>query len=462
MPPPTNISAATATPITVLPTTITQRVDSGGTTYTVWYVYTAGTGVTEIGVFAPGDLAVYKPSLEVLLSDGVTDLLGGFFATNVPIQVPVTPGQTYYFKVNTNGGNPSPANLTFQIYPAPTLDAPVGSIMITDDSDGFPIVVLNAAGQVLQFVSVFIGSDQAAQLIANPNLQSYLALQDGTVVNLYDKHFNLVVSTTPPFTTPINYFLSSNKTSQYYVGSPGGGATPARVATLSPTGVYGTTIGPFAAAGLSGLAPSPDETILYYTGQSSSINAAVKRWSLTTNTALSDLVAGIATYETNDILVLSDGTLIVSYFHVGNPGTAVYKHYDATGATLNTYTMAGDTRLNPRIAVALDDPASFWSYRNLANSQGTYEHIRVSDGTLLSTASATTYTVGVYDGAPTLTPQNNFGSSSSCTILMVPIDIPSPNPVPPPLFGPPACPSTLGVGLSSTPVCPIPWTSENS
>jgi hypothetical protein len=53
---PGNIDPAHAIELGPLPHTLTQDVNDDGTTYTVWYKYTAVAGDNVIGIFAFGDL----------------------------------------------------------------------------------------------------------------------------------------------------------------------------------------------------------------------------------------------------------------------------------------------------------------------------------------------------------------------------------------------------------------------
>ena len=440
MPAPTNQTAATAIDIgTVFPYSTTQDVNFGGTTYTVWYKYVAQTGDVVIGVFAFGDLVAYTAKLAIFSPDGVTTYLGMGGSNNVPAQFPVIVGNTYFFKISSNSGNVATAILSLSARRGPTLTAASGALWINDDTSGFPLALLSATdGTVRRFVQPFAASDNGDVL------NSGLVLVQDNVTSkpaLYDAAMTLILATTVAFAGVI----STNKTTLFYVGDPGGGAVKAKVTTVSNVGIQGATTWTFAVAGLTGMAPSPDETILYYTGSGGATNAAVKRWDLVNDVALTNLVAGIANYNTRDIVVLTDGTLLVVYFR-SNVDTQVL-HYSAAGATLNAYTFSVVSNVNTRICRALDDPLSFWIFlkqtaaganRGLSRIQ----NIQVSDGTVLTTFDPLEFEGGAGQAAAAATPAAYFGHSQSCPILVLRAALPP--------FTPPVPCTDLGVGGGGT------------
>src|SRR5712691_11241388 len=106
MPAPTNIDAASATNMGTLPATITQDVNFGGTTYDVWYKYTAAANDDVISIFAFGGNGDYTASITVFESDGVTNYLNIYQQNNIPLQFPVVPNALYYFQIRSLYGSP--------------------------------------------------------------------------------------------------------------------------------------------------------------------------------------------------------------------------------------------------------------------------------------------------------------------------------------------------------------------
>src|SRR6185503_954886 len=123
MPAPTNTSPASATVISSLPASITQTVDDAGTTYTVWYAYTATADDVEIGLFGYGDNTAYYVGTQVYNDVSAapatriinTGLPPDSTTGNKAVQVPVTAGDAYYMTFAPTTGHPSRAVLSLAI-----------------------------------------------------------------------------------------------------------------------------------------------------------------------------------------------------------------------------------------------------------------------------------------------------------------------------------------------------------
>jgi hypothetical protein len=409
---PPNTTALTAATIATIPTTILLQVDDSGTTYDVWYSYTPSTS-RVISLWAFGDLAVYKPHVELYSGPAASPVLLGQSAAagNTPLQWYLTSGTQYFIKVETNAGNPTPANLSLSLIRAPDEAIPVGSIIINDDTDGFPAAVLDpTTGDIVRFIQPF------------PAGESVAALSDGTtmwsdefhdLLYFYDSDFTLIATVPNPGAL---YQLASDLTSMFYA------AASTTLQAISPTGTFGTTW-TLANSASRALAVSLDNTIAYYSATTA--NTPIRQHNLLTDTAMSDLVAGIgAGYQTTqDILVLADGTLIVGY----NNGTTTFqgRHYSAAGATLHSYTIDatnGDT--TNRLALAVDNPLSFWawSHRVVDSSTGgsdvtLLQRIRVGDGSVLQSLELPVFNQGAWTGNATADPPR-FGHSQSCPLFI--------------------------------------------
>ena len=236
MPAPTNISFLTATDLGTLPATVTQQVDDAGTTYTVYYKFTAPAESVVIGAFAFGDLAVYRPTISPWNGPAAspTQILS-IAGQNVPIQFPVTPGTEYFLKILTNGGNPTPANLSLNVQVAPNSTVPIGTIAVNDDTTGFPLALIDATTNetIRRFVQPF------------PNGEQGDVLADGTIciddrgtskVQVYTNQLNAVSTLTPTAApTIIRTCLGLNV---FYVGQP---TNPITVRTVTSSGAFGAT-----------------------------------------------------------------------------------------------------------------------------------------------------------------------------------------------------------------------------
>lgn len=459
---PANTTAALAVDLGALPASVAQAVDDAGTTYTVWYSYTAVAGDNVIGLWGFGGAISggYEPTVTIWTGPvgALTQYIGTdalIDARNKPIQFPVTVGVTYYLRFAPNG-NFTPSNLTLDALRwsgAGTL--PRGAIFINDDTGGFPAAVLSSTNgddyTVLNFIQGIVAGEAGEAL----DLNGRILLTDDFVdhdVKVYDHTLTLLASVALPVPTTTNTRLTANQvTGRVYVGTPG---IAASVSILDANGVLLDTQ-TLPSPGLTGLAASVDDTMLYVVNYSgSAINKAVKRWDLLTETMLSDLVAGLAGYATKDIIVLKDDTILVAY-NISGVGTprVVVKRYSPAGATLNTYTVTNGAVVSQIIATALDNPASFWVWTHDEPVAGIsrFLNIRVADGAVLAEIDQVEYELGVYNAAETATPIARFGNSFSCPFLILRGAITPPPPpttsvCPPQAWLTPATPGCVAIG----------------
>ena len=219
--------------------------------------------------------------------------------------------------------------------------------------------------------------------------------------------------------------IATDMSTTFYVSLTG----DTNVYRVSKNGTLGSNVG--------GLAIVPNRigvdqanTILYYA--TSTVNQPIKRWNLTTNSAMSDLVAGIATYALlSKILVLSDGSIIAAYQGGGSGQDILVKNYSAAGAVLHTYSL-GDAATDTRVAMAIDDPVSFWIWTKdvtagVANGSSRFRNVVVSSGAVTTVGPNVQYESGLYQGTPTTIPAR-FGYSESCDFWIVRAGINPPTP----------------------------------
>lgn len=407
MPAPTNTAATTATDLgTPLPVTVTQFADFGGTTYDLWFKRTVQPGETVWSIFPYGDAAVYTPKVTTYLgpaSAPVLYLVDG--DPNRAIQLPVDGivGQPIYINVHANGGNPTPASLTLNVQLAPNVAVPAGSIGVNDDTFGFPAVFYSPTGAVLKYYNPFPSGDFVDVL---PSGFVLAVEQSGDIWTLYDRDLAIVAH--PVFGAGFTR-ISSNQRNRFYVGN----ATTGVVKTVDTAGAVGGTSWDVGAA-LWAIAPSLDDTILYYVAGGGT-NQAIKRWDLVNNIALSDLVAGVANYNLpKTLLVEADGTVVAGYRKTSATTDVFVRQYSAAGVTLHTYNLGAVVSLN-QLSHAIADPTSFWVwlFSNSVSKEHEFREIRIADGVTLHSFTPPNYTSGLYAGAATATPER-FGNSDSC------------------------------------------------
>lgn len=407
MPAPTNTAATTATDLgATWPVTVTQVADFAGTTYDLWFKRTVQAGETAWSIFPYGDASVYKPKVTAYLGPAAAPVLYLVDGDpNLAIQIPVDglAGQVVYINVHANAGNPSPANLTLNLQLAPDVAVPAGSIGVNDDTFGFPAVFYSPTGTVLKYRNPFPSGDFVDVV---PSGFVLAVEQAGDIWTLYDRDLGIVSH--PVFGAGFTR-ISSNQLNRFYVGN----ATTGVVKTVDTAGNIGATSWDVGAS-LWAIAPSLDDTILYYVATGST-NVAIKRWDLVNNVALSDLVAGVANYNLpKTLLVQADGTILAGYRKITATKDAYVRHFSAAGATLHTYDFGAVVTLN-QLSHAIADPVSFWVwlFSNSTSKEHDFREIRIADGVTLHALTPPQYTSGIYQGAATATPER-FGNSDSC------------------------------------------------
>jgi hypothetical protein len=255
---PTNVTAADAIDLGgVLPANATQQVDDAGTTYTVWYKFTAPlAGGNLVGIFGVGDLSVYTPRTVVYSDEGVTKIVeAGLSFTNRPVQVAVTAGGTYWIELVTNSGNPTPANLTLNVQQGPFETCAVGAIAVNDDTEGFPLMLISSttSHDVRSAVSPF-PAGEAGDILPQSGRSLWSDAWNGHL-ELYDPDFTLV--TQVAIDVGFGFAIRANTTlNQFYVGIPG---SPVTVKTVDADGaIGGTTYTLTANTTIANVSPSND------------------------------------------------------------------------------------------------------------------------------------------------------------------------------------------------------------
>ncbi len=410
---PSNHTAATATAFSTLPQTITQ--DFGDGLY-AWYSYTGHANEVIAGFWAyaaiPGDTI----TTTVYESDATTVFLDMLNIENVPMQVPQTDGTKIYFKVSS--ATPPSTDVTFSGVAGPTTSVPVGAIFVNDDTTGFatgcvsPVDGVNY--QVLQFFDMAItASENGGDVLESGRV--LVGNDDSSRYDLYSPQLQLITSVSGTAYATSTAVRTCVGAQVFYAGIGGAGPNSGKMYRIDADGLL-TDTWTLPAAGLTGLAASNDESVIYVTGQSSATNAPIKQWNPNTNTFGANLVAGVANYNTIDLIVLGDNSIIAAYHrNSGGGANLFFRRYDVAGATLNTYNFT-TTNIEASIFHALDDPASFWVrvHDEVTLNTCTFYNIKSSDGSILSTVTQKTYEGGVFQGTATASPSARFGLSESC------------------------------------------------
>lgn len=419
MPAPSNTTYLTAIDITSLPYTTTQDVNFGGTTYTVWYKYTAVSGDEVLGIFPFGALGVgaYSPLLFLdVEAPYVIPMAGGFSVTNRPGQFPVDVGKTYFFQIISQTGNVATANLQLNLQRFSQQTAPFGSIMIPDDTSGFPAAIISTtSGEVLRFVPGFPAGEAGAVVGSTMLVESGGTypdyLDDG--LSLYSSTFALIVNhpsnTLPP---TVNQFIVGVN-DKYYVGFSGGGLDPAVIKTVNATtGALGPTTWTLTQAGLTGLAVNAAETVAYIVGNGLGV---IKKWDLVNDVALPNFPLPGAIY---DLTMMSGDRLVVS------------KTTGTDEITFFVYETAGETLVDSHVVTNVDsarvkapadgsDVMAIWFETGTPSGYSKFATLDIVTGDVVETSIRAQFEGGAYQGDATATPTDRFGHSFSCPFFLL-------------------------------------------
>jgi hypothetical protein len=404
MPAPTNTSLATATAITSLPQTITQSAAFGGTTYDLWFSYTAVADDTQLGVFPFGDLVTYLPTV-TFWTDVSTQYLNND-AQNRPTQIPIDPGTTYYWRVRPNVGNPTPATLTMLVQLGRTDQLNAGQLAINDSTAGYPVVVMDPlTADPVAFVHPF-ASGEGVCVLTSGLIAAIDTAANG--VKVYDRDLTLRATPTMP-ATGYTECLGTNQTSTFWVGKQGG-AGHGFMVSFDKDGTMGTPID-LGATGCRTLAPNSGNTKVYFARDITTANQAL--FVVNTSTlVVSSFLPGVGgKYFGANILMLTDNTLLVPYEAVAVD--TIIQQYDESAVLQRTFTLTGVQNALERIFTDPSDPAFFWIWWQTA-TLNRFQRIRVADGVVMSDLSNTKFIEGDSQAAATATPTAYFGADFSC------------------------------------------------
>jgi hypothetical protein len=424
-----------AVPISALPYTDASVPASSGDEF--WYgpFTPAASGVLRVMVESTG--TGYNTRLDVKY--GTPGSLNVFmFMTargNQPMTFPTFGGTPFYFRVYSQSiGTPAGVTLTLSASAAPANAHPEASIFIPDDSSDthvpggvatpWPAAVLSpTTGETLNLVRGF-PPGESGDVIPESGI---LAVADGLLggVSLYTRDFVFIAN------NPLNRLTHGIQdikryTATSFIVTEGGPSVKATVVNVDGTaGAVYTVTG----SNKRGSAPDPTLHILYYVDGTAA--APIKRWDLTNNVALSDLVTLPAGEQVSDaaLVVLGDGSVLVG---LNGIGIHRVRRYSAAGALLNTYNFAfGGTavaatsqtldRIQRHTANGVADDAAFWvwlqGHLSAGDISGFYK-VRVSDGALL-TSLEPRYQFEAGLGPIGLSPAPTAGHSFSCPLLIL-------------------------------------------
>lgn len=426
---PTNLSAATATVISSLPysATVTETYN-----LPLWYTYTAQAGESYVGAWGFGGLSAYSPTVAVFTGDGSEEWPSASFQTvavNVPVQTPVVEGESFYFQFESDFGGAF-GSLAVSMVPAPTLTAPAGYFLVTEDSPGYGASIISSTdGTVYRFLyPEFPASDAGAAL--REGTRRILIVDnvsgEGPELYLFEPTLSLVL--TLERGTDAVESATSNGADTFYLAYNPPGLVDKYVLRLSDQGVLDeAVIGPLtgsASTTVSGMALNPDETILYWQRDGNNLGA-IHRWDLTGNVALSDLVAspGSGWFGLGALLGMPDGDVIGGFdqFLLGAQG--FLRRYSDAGVQQWSYDVGalGIDYHGVKLIPASDFPDSFWLIVHVTTGHSRFLHLDAETGLDLGDGfDVPTFSIGAYEPAESATPEARFGPAPSCFYVVLP------------------------------------------
>lgn len=403
----TNTSAALAMALSPIPFAVAQAVTAGTD---LWYSFTPAAGEQWIGFWAFGSLTGYSPVTWVYTGSpsSLTPYLGfgGQWATNKAMQVPVTAGTTYYFKVVS----PTDGTATVQVVRGPHLTAPAGSLFIPDDTNGYPAIILDQhTGQTLRAIHPF------------PPGEAGDVLADGTIavendadnrIDIYGPDLALVTTVAHNVGTLAGSIRALKSAGVFYAVTS---ATPAVLHRIEADGTITDSWTLHAAA--KSIAVSEDEETAYYTSGSTGI---IYTWDLIGDAQGADFASepGRVMF---DILTWPNGDVVASFVDT-SPVVVEVRRYSAAGVLLKTYDFGTDHGFPvgtlPRLSYALG-AEEFWLWTHLASVEGMSRFFRVDleSGEILTQFDVPEYEGGAANGDETNAPAARFGISFSCPLL---------------------------------------------
>lgn len=417
--PPVNISFLTATDLGTLPADITQSdIHDGGVNYDVYYKFTAPVGAEEIGAWGfttIADTFVTQIIPYVGPAASPTQILS-IAAQNVPIQFPVEAGTEYFLKFAKQNNN-SPASIRIRVEVAPNTAVVTGDICVPDDTEGFPMCVLDPATDytIVRFVKNIVPGEQGCVLENGPICLENRYVATGGDVVFYD--LNFLETSRYDFIKPgVELSIRACKgTNRFFVGSR---ELPfSRVKSFDRTGaVVGSWTLP--TSSLFSLAANNNETILYYARFG--VGEAIKRFDLVTSLAMADFAAGVANETVTSMLYMSDDTLITLHENLG-ANTCYAKRWQPDGTLLNTYNLVLNNGPFCLLAYAhATADTTFWVWTHDNDARSRFRNIRMSDGVVLIDRLSAEYEGGAMTANETATPLARFGNSYSCPFFIYP------------------------------------------
>lgn len=415
-----NTTPGTAVAVT-LPWTLEIDISIGNIPDAAWYRFTTSASTYLLSMQVAQDDHAYFGAMSLYESDGTTRVTspdGVQLTTDWedPINQPVDPRTVYYMQVQGDNGSPPGTLATFTTIANPNLSMPAGSILISNDEPGFPALIMSPGGAILRAVAFSTGEQsdilQSGIILADTrndagNIEGVLELRNT------DDTFSIIATIDDPLSTAKDYAITCNHTNKFWIASPVGFGESFTFKSVTPAGVVGVTTYAPTPQNLNFTAVKLDNSLLYFTTQVS--DAPVYTFNITGNADGANFAAGVTDYLGRDIVVLSDGTLVVVY--TGHPDSTLnfIRHYSAAGATLHDVSITSGYYHDHICRNGSSATDIIWWQESITNPRThLIQRIQLSDGTPLDS-----FTQPIYESGEADYPAARFGASASCPIIVL-------------------------------------------
>lgn len=417
MPPPPNQTALTAINLGAFPASTTQDVHDAGTTYDVWFKFTASqTGLVGLWARDNALLFNYDPQISIWLGPASAPV--SYLGINtsgqlgVPVQFEVQSGVEYFILCETNNPTVSPAVLAIDAEFFAPQGTPEGTILVSDVTGDRPLIFLSGTVdyEVLDFLNDY--SDGEGGDINSDNIACHIDI-DG--IGVWDINTRTLIAMLPYVYVNFPAVRVHRATGKFYVARDTGPSVDAT--TVLANGTFGPTTWNPSVVSLDSIAPNVAETILYY-ASGGFPDSSIKRWDLATDSALSNLAAAVANHRVVDIIVLDDESVLVLYWNPAGATNVQVRHYDSAGVLLNTFSGIDSSATAPRMAYDLNNNDHFWLMTHPGDGINRFLKIRVADGVVITTRDHSQFEGSVYQGIDYTDPAR-YGSSNTCPFYLL-------------------------------------------
>jgi hypothetical protein len=443
--PPTNVSFATALELGALPVNTSQSdINDAGVNFTVFYKFTAPAGITMVWAWIKSGNtgSGYRPSVTPYDNAQVEILSPNpHIPADIPnrhIQFPVTPGQNYYLQAVKNVDSVGPEALTILVRTVPNESAiPLESIIVNGDLIGQPCGVHSPSidYQTIKFVPGVAFGEGGCITSTGRILFDNRNLADKKIV-LYDSNLNELGSDT----ILAFAWIRNNRATGFFWVLVLENAGFSKLYKVNPNvlPLAKTLVATLTGHGnATAISVNSAETIAYFYG-SSALNQPIKRWDLTLDVAMTDLVASEgATFFVLDTLYLQTLDLIVVAWSDNTNNFARIKTYNTSGVLQNTvqFDSFEEQYGSCRLALSPDGPSSFWvklreisipGSAGVPTGRSKFVKLRTSDLTTLVTRYHLEYSGRNYIGpeAASLPGNGESGAWNSCPFVVAQTGLP--------------------------------------